>query len=94
LAKLAKYYALYVTDREIIRFMDGFKEKKQNRNRFVVDLLRLAARFQDELAKAVGTVESQPHSRIRRCEPSRLDQTQLIQAINESLRSWKERKAS
>jgi len=93
LARLtAKYFSFYVTDREIIKFLESFKEKKTNRNRFIIDLLRVASRFQEEMAKAVGMVESQPLSHAKLRGPERLDQNQLIQAIDESLQNWKERK--
>jgi len=92
LARLARYYSFYVTDKELIRFLEGFRDKKANRNRFIIDLLRVASRFQEEMSKALGTIEPQPLSGVRLREPIRLDQNQLIQAMNESLQSWRERK--
>jgi len=89
MAKLARYYSLYVTDEEIIKFLESFKDRKANRNRFVIDLLRVAQRFQEEMAKAVGTVEPHPLTGARLSEPQRLEHNQIIEAMNESLQKWK-----
>jgi len=92
LAKLAKYYSVYITDEEIIKFLDGFKDNRTNRNRFIIDLLRVAKRFQDEMKKALGTVEPHPLEITMLCEPEPLDQDQIIEAMNQSLQKWKDRK--
>ena len=89
MAKLAKYYSVYVTDEEIIKFLDNFKDNKTNRNRFIIDLLRVAKRFQDEMEKALGTVEPHPLEMTTLREPEPLNQDQIIHAINESLQKWK-----
>jgi len=91
LAKLAKYYSVYVTDEEIIKFLDNFKDNKTNRNRFIIDLLRVAKRFQDEMRRALGMVEPQPLEMTMLREPEPLNQDQIIQAMNESLQKWKTR---
>ena len=91
MAKLAKYFSVYVTDEEIIKFLDDFKENRTNRNRFIIDLLRVAKRFQDEMKKALGTVEPQPLEMTMLREPEALNQDQIIQAMNASLQKWKTR---
>ena len=93
MAKLkGKFYTFYVTDPHITKFLDEFRQKKQNRNRFIGDLLRVAKRYHDEMAKTLGTIEPEPLEVGRLREPERLEPSQVVRAMDESLLSWKEQK--
>lgn len=89
----ARYYTFYVRDSEIISFLDGFKDRKENRNRFIIDLLCVAKQYQNEMKKALGSVEPQSLEVGRLREPEKLEQSQIIQAMDDSLQSWKEHKS-
>ncbi len=90
-----RYLTIYLTDLETIKFLDGLKGRKENRNRFIVDLLRLAKQCQDEMRDRIRTVESHPLQTSKQrelvSEPKPLGRNGIIEVMAQTLQDWKDR---